>query len=242
MFGIRRHDEKKMDKAARAATPTAAPTSNSASVDSEPFFSKYRSLLTTEEFGNFHDLISKTRKCCVARYYISSSDGGLRHEEYYFYTYREVQRHREADLSKMEIILVEDLDLRYLMALDATHQLNPHFMLAYVGVGSARSPGFETLTVPANMTGKWYTTEISISLDFPWQLEGSDLRESLNTTDDPWYKALLLKLRDPRPDSESTSPWWEEVARSHDNFRPTVRSKIACYCVSDKLRESRRVF
>ena len=117
-------------------------------------------------------MISKTSPIRGHRYFISSFNGRLEFE-HDCYARMDAQRSKEADLSKLEIILVENVDVRCLVALDAAYQLDPQFLLAYTGAGDKHSSHIEAAADPANMAGKWYTTEISMLLQFLWQVEDS---------------------------------------------------------------------
>ena len=220
----------------RPGASMSQPPSSTTKLDTEAFFSKYKSLLTPEEFGRFHDLASKTRRSFGYRYYISSSDGKL--DTDVVYKRIDTQRSRNADLSKMETILVEDVDVRCLVALDATYQLDPQFLLAYTSVGDKRSPDLEAAAGPADLAGKWYTAEISMLLEPPWFIEDSMMLKMFADMDKPWYRSLLARPDD--TETEVAKPWWKEEIRTDNNSVGTkIRSKIACYCLTDKLRESR---
>lgn len=212
------------------------PPSRATELDIEAFFNKYRSLLSPEEFGRFSDLVSKTRPSWGRRCFVSSSTGKLSYE-YGSIARMDIRRSRAADLSKMEIIFVEDVDVRLLVALDTAYHLDPQFLLAYKGAGDKHSPDFETTSGPADMAGKWYITEISMLLEDPWHLEDSNNPSKIYTRVEPWFTNLFRRRH--ATGTDFVSPWWKEPVRTEVNFSHTkVSSKIACYCLTDKLRES----
>lgn len=216
------------------------PPSKLTELNIEAFLNKYRSLVSPEEFVRFHNLASKTRPSRCYRCFISSKAGRLEYE-YGHNALTNPQRSQDADLSKMEIILVEDVDVWLLVALEATYQLDPQFLLAYTGTGDKYSPDFEATTDPTDMAGKWYTTEISMSLEHQWEVEDSDMVKMLTYVGRPWYKSLHVRLDD--TETEAAMPWWKEAIRTDGGLtRTTVRSKIACYCLTDKLRELNWMF
>lgn len=149
-----------------------------------PFCGPYRSLLTAEEFDNFFARLGKNRASRESRYYVSSVDGKLK-VEHDCYDESHTHRSHDADLSKMEIMLVEDVDVRCLIALNATFPLDPQLMLAYTGVGDKHSPDLDAKVVRADMTRKWYVTEMSMLLEFPWQVEDSRIVKKFVTMDEP---------------------------------------------------------
>lgn len=227
-----------MGKAMRAAA-TALPPFNLAALNAEPFFDPYHSLLTVEEFEKFLTLVGQNRASRESRYYVSSGDGKLgceRGRNLRTHT----QRSRDADLSKMEIMLVEDVDTRCLMALDANYHLDPQFVLAYADVGDKHSPDLDATADPTDMAGKWYVTEMSMSLDFPWQVGDSRAVKKFSTMDEPWYTNLFRGRH--TAGTWLVNPWWGESVREEFDYANTkVRSKIACYCLTDKLRESGQI-
>lgn len=223
----------------RPASFISLPPPELTQLDIEAFFSKYRSLVTPLEFEKIHELVVKTRPSRGNRYYISSSDGKLDFE-HEIYARMDAQRSQDADLSKMEVIVVEDVDVRCLVALDAAYQLDPQFLLAYTGVGDKHSPDLEAVNDPTDMAVKWYVTEMSMLLEFPWQVEDSRIVEKFAKMEKPWYTTLLPSRH--TAGTEATKPWWKEAVRTDCRLTiTTVRSKIACYCLTDKLRESRRI-
>jgi hypothetical protein len=238
-FSNGRNNSWQMGTMFRPPFPTPPPPSDASKLDIEAFFNKYRSLLTPEGFARFHNLVSKTRPSRGHRYFISSFDGRLEFE-HDCYARMDAQRSKEADLSKLEMILVEDVDVRCLVALDATYQLDPQFLLAYTGAGHRHSPDIEAVADPADVAGKWYTTEISMLLQFPWQVEDSRIVKRFASLEESWYKRLLKSRPDTEPDA--AKPWWKEHVRTDSGMAITkISSKVACYCLTDKLRESGRI-
>ena len=238
MFGSGNHKRWQMGNLFRPAPVVPPPPSKSTKRDVEAFFDKYRSLLPSEEFDKFRDLVGRTRPGRTSRYFFTSSSGKLGYE--YLPSVRtQAERSKNADLSKMEIVLVEDVDEACLVALDTVYQLDPEFLLAYTSMGDKHSRDFEATADPADMTGKWYVAEMAISVGYPWLTEESRFVKKYNTSNRPLYKTLLAGRH--ATERGALKPWWEEEIRTGNFLLSTkVRSKIACYCLTDKLRESGR--
>jgi hypothetical protein len=127
-----------------------------------------------------------------------------------------------------------------LVSLDATYNLDPRFLLAYTIHGEKHSPNMEAVADPAGMAGKWYTTEISMFLESPWQIEDSRIAKKFASLEESWYRRLLNRRHDTQP--QGKKPWWKEAIRTDGAPGVTIlRSKIACYCLTEKLRESGRI-
>lgn len=82
-------------------------------------------------------------------------------------------------------------------------------------------------------------------LKSPWETEDSQTVKDAAFLELPYYKALyqLLITRNRAPAAESclANPWWKESIRSEKKFiDTTIRWKIACYCLTDKLSELMR--
>lgn len=182
----------------RAAEPPAPQPPDSADLDSETFFNKYRSLLTPDEIDKFRALVGKTRASSTQRYYVRRDDPDCTHgfEMYWPDGPMDLQRSEEVDFSQMQVLLIEDVDVRRLLQLDSIYQLDPQLVLAYAGVGDKRSPGLDEGTVPGSMAGKWYTTEMSMLLKSPWETEDSQTVKNSAFLELPYYKALYqLSIR-----------------------------------------------
>jgi hypothetical protein len=110
----------------RPASFTSLPPSVTTKPDIEAFFNKYRSLVTPEKFDDFRYLIDKARPSRGHRYFISSF-GGMFRFKHDCYASMDTQHSEHADLSKMEVILVEDVDVRFLATQDATYHLDAQF-------------------------------------------------------------------------------------------------------------------
>jgi hypothetical protein len=241
MFGFGRDKSAKPDDVVRSAKqPAPWPDDPSSDLDSELFFNKYRPLLPPDEFEQFRTLVGKIRASPVLRYYVRPGQSWLGLGSSYANGPMDPRRSEDADLSKMEVLIVQDVDVRRLLVLDDAYQLDPQFVLAYAGVGDKHSPEFDKMTDSAGMAGKWYVTEMSILLESPWETEDSMTVKRAAALELPWYKWLLAQRR--APEENPTHPWWKEAVRSEKPFiNTTIRSKVACYCLTDKLRESRQI-
>jgi len=155
-FGSNESLEKPGDDFRTAKTPAPQPP-DSANLDSETFFNKYRSLLTPDGFDKFRALVGKTRASHTQRYYVRRDvpDCRLGFKMYWPDRPMDLQRSEEVDLSKTQVLLIEDVDVRRLLQLEAAYQLDPQFVLAYAGVGDKRSPELDKVAISGSMTGKW---------------------------------------------------------------------------------------
>jgi len=129
----------------------------------------------------------------------------------------------DRDNHEVEILLVEEVDIGWLMALDAKFDLDPAFVLSYAGFpATGRSdddyfmPHDDCRKVSSGKdgrTGSWYK--------MIGQMNGIWQHGEISPTKCPWYR----EQRRCRPSS----------VRSTCAGRSSV---IACYCLTDKLRKS----
>jgi hypothetical protein len=95
--------------------------------DLEAFFGKYSGIVPQSELAEFRSLISREqnskaerfRRCDVAAYGGSEWSPSKVHE---------------LDRDSISILLIEDVDVRWIMALDAEFDLDPHLILSYAGL------------------------------------------------------------------------------------------------------------
>lgn len=141
---------------------------------------------------------------------------------------------------KRDILVIEDVDIRCILALDAKFNLDPKFFLQYVGskglgapqqfLDDARWPDHGSHLADEGMAGSWCVTSGRINGDFPWQMY-----EPLLTA---WQSALKVVNRDKVTNAKR--PWWQGTCRQSDQgFEHQIRSTVACYCLSNELRKLR---
>jgi hypothetical protein len=201
--------------------------------DQEKFFQKYKTMLSLSDLEKFRTLIGRRRNY-TARLVGNNFGGrittpkpenpdsatrsGWTNAEW-THEHSGYEERYDDDYT----LLIEDVDIRCLLALDAKFDLDPRFVISYAG------PHLRTHQAETSTAGSWFTSVGTIEQDCSRQI-------------DDWLRLRRMK-RESTPTlsrrTKATSacrPWWQEDCRSYDrNFHRTV---IACYCLSDKIRKS----
>jgi hypothetical protein len=141
-----------------------------------------------------------------------------------------------------DVLLIEDVDIRCLLAIDAEFNLDPKFILSYTK-GTARgfqspAPRDECHQTETGSAGSWYTTADHITND----TEMTPGRW-LHLYKSPWQRNPENQGRDKEPSAKLAL--WQESCKQ---IRPIsllgsqiefFTSVSACYCLSDSLRKLR---
>lgn len=133
--------------------------------------------------------------------------------------------------SKIGLLLIEDVDITWLSAVDGMFHLDPRFLLAYVS-RQAENNIFANESLrsgpPPPARGLWYTSDTRVHKKPSWGVVKPQ-------------RPVLLRCR---PDGHNGRPvscdWWEEPLRQEawgDGLK--FISRIGCYCLSEKARKSR---
>ena len=204
--------------------------------DHDKFLQKYSSILPPPEFEEFSSLISRERKFQAQIW--KEADGGL-----YEASELTLSKIRDLEIGRDDILLIEDVDIRCVMALDAKFDLDPHFILNYAGFQKVAEHQYATTSVDefhfagtgTGTSGSWYT------------IVGKFQADCLRQTDDSpshprndWQNAL--KLWEHRGASETDRPRCQELRRqgvpTEDSLDHSYLSVVACYCLSKTRRRS----
>jgi hypothetical protein len=222
---------------AEKATTSGLTTNNSGKSTPVPedFFKKYQSLLSPSAFSEFRSVFSRVRNFQARLWQCSDHNKS----PFSIWSPSKVQ-----DLKRQnrDVLLIQDVDIRCLLALDAEFNLDPTFILSY-GKGTMRSlnspvPRDECHQAKTGLAGSWYTTAGHINGNFLW-MKG-EWQPSANMS---WQVDLGDQSCD--RNLSANRPWWQEDcrqirhARLHGFNNQYFTSVSACYCLSDRLRESR---
>lgn len=200
----------------------------------EDFFSKFRSHLPQQEFDDFREIISRERDY-NAQLFTKTGHQPFRNDFSTSYSVNDMLKTidwlaRSNVPDVQNVLLIEDVDIRSLMYLSATYDLDPQFLLSYVGFDAY--PGFipESTFHKADtgVAGSWYTASGSTSAKSEWYQEPSN-----PPSRSAWNRAHNLLEPGKSPPNRA---WWQEAHRRH--ARRTA-SMIGCYCLTSTVRRSR---
>jgi hypothetical protein len=213
---------------------TRSSTPQSVTPNLESFFEKYRSIVRPSDFEKFRSTLGRERSFWGS---LLTED----HREAYEYRRWKPSMAKQLRQRKRDILLIEDVDINCIMALDAEFSLDPQFILNYVGCGEFSSnykemhgqDQYEGQFHRANvgMAGSWYVTRCKIQGEMPWR--------SCDPSRTAWQN--VPKFWDRGGATNAKRPWWSEACRQIGPVEPSteIESKIACYCLSDSLRKLR---
>ena len=202
--------------------------------DHDKFLQKYSSILPPPEFEEFSSLISRERKFQAQIW--KEADGGL-----YEASELTLSKIRDLEIGRDDILLIEDVDIRCVMALDAKFDLDPHFILNYAGFQKVAEHQYAPTSVDelhfaeTGTSGSWYTIVGKVQADCLRQTDDSPSHPR-----NDWQSAL--KLWKHRGASETDRPWCQELCRqgvpTEDSLDHSSLSVVACYCLSKTRRKS----
>ena len=210
------------------------PVPNDMASDTERFFRKYSRLMPPPEFNEFRSMIGRERKF-QAQLWRHLSDGFYGASEW---TPSSVH---DLDTRNQDILLIEDVDVRCVMALDTAFDLDPQFILSYAGFRKAAE--FRYIPTPVDnfhYTGteysrSWYTMVGKVEGGCSWRTDGSKALPRKEWQSD-------LKLWKHRGASGVNRPWCQEARRqgvpNQGSRNHSFTSIVACYSLSKTLRES----
>lgn len=183
------------------------------------FFQKYKKLVPKHEWEAFCSLISRERDY-QATLFSKIFDGYLR--GYWMGTGEQLDQHSD------DILLIEDLDISCILALDVQFDLDPQFILSYAGLKGPME--FGHTTVPHRKSGlgtkgSWYTISGSIDSYDSVQIDESS----------PTVRRMIPGFWKRGQTSNTKRPWCQEARRQKRTHG--ITSVIACYCLTDSLRE-----
>lgn len=189
----------------------------------EEFFQKYRELVPKHDWEAFRSLISRERKFQATLFRgLSRPYSGLS----WRFTMGEW-----LDPCSDSILLIEDVDIRCILALDDQFDFDPQFILSYAGLKGEHdhdplyTPNHESRKSSRGTKGSWYRIDGSAG---PYaSLQTVDSRSPVRRMDSMFWKRGQT--------SKMERPWCQEACRQRCTYG--VQSVIACYCLSDSLRE-----
>lgn len=197
----------------------------------EDFFDRYRSLLPQQEFNKFHEVVSRERHSKGFRFERAGLEP-FRLDDYWssesVNTMMEEVSQLDTDnvLDVQNVFIIQDVDIRCLMGLSATYNLDPHFLVSYVALGEpSRWPKSTFHKATTGVAGSWYTTTGATSGFFTQDEETSN-----HSSRSTWNRACKLWGSSKSPTSRA---WWQE---DHRRWSSCTVSMTGCYCLTSTLR------
>ena len=202
----------------------------------EGFFAKYRSLVIPSRFDRFRSTLGRERAFRAFMYQDKAEvDTYQRSWESKWEPWMVKQLCVERGTSRT--LLIEDADIKCILALDEEFSLDPRFVVSYASYNRfsknvflvPRGSALRSHRAVTGMAGSWYISCSTTAALFSWR--GN--RPS---------RQRIPKFFDRGEATNEKRPWWREDCRQtvEDNeIYCEVESKIACYCLTDDIRKLR---
>jgi hypothetical protein len=212
----------------------------------EDFFEQYRSIVKPRMFDKFCATLGRKRN------FRASLMDGTRHRRGYQSSWKpsEAKDLREyASIEGLNILLIEDVDIDCIMALDSEFGLDSRFILHYMSRIHFSSNPLEELQTEGvpngghgaheahfhradpSIAASWYVTAC--------KMEGELALRSCDPSRTAWQSVSKFLDRGEAIDQEV--PWWAEDIRQFVGSVDgplKILSKMACYCLSEDTRKS----
>jgi hypothetical protein len=202
------------------------------------FFQKYNDIVPSSELKEFRSLVGRERdfKAHLWQPYSASKERGLWTKTDDPWTPSRLQKLKDTDHG---VLVIEDVDIRCLDALDAVFGLDPAFLVRYVSSAervrrpfSNQPDGYHQ--TETGMSGTWYITNAKAACNSSWPTNNSS----------PHLPTVLqrsYKLFKDDKTWKKDSPWWQEPCRRGRSLetdgKDAIISVIACYCLSENFRK-----
>jgi hypothetical protein len=214
-----------------AEPETRAAAQKNGMPDLESFYEKYKTMVQPARLDEFRSTLGRKRHPRAYMYEDKDCTNGGRP---WFFSPLSAKGLRQKERCTL---LVEDVDIEWISVLDAEFGLDPQFIVRYVGYSHFLDPSFPpfghaSCRNDAGMAGNWYINR------------GTTYGKFSRRWHDPSRTARrgVPKSFDRAEAIDEIRPWWGEACRQErfpDSEQFFVRSKIACYCLSDDLRKLR---
>lgn len=200
----------------------------------EEFFKKFKDIVLEEEFDGFRSTLGRRREFQAAIWHRISGSFRSRLWTPTFTRYQ--------DESKPAVLMIEDVDIRCIMSLDADFDIDPQFFANYAGYKHKTLMGRRSFLLDkyhqsdTGIAGSWYVMVGWTEGHYSWKKD-----DPHSVPRDAWRKVSKPWKRDRSYGADR--PWYDEL---HRNFlsnnaqaNQPFKTVIACYCLSDSLRKLR---